>query len=265
MTTYAFIGAGKMGEAILKGLLNKEYLAASEVIMSDVSHERLHEMSERYKVRVVNNNRAAVEDASIILLAVKPQSHAIVLPEIADLLDEETVLISIAMGKSTESIEVYLNGPVQVVRVMPNTPALVSASISSISYGESVTSNTKVIVREMFSVMGEVIEVEEKLQDEVGAISSCGPAYFYLMIDALADAGVRIGLERSLATRIATETMIGSGMMLRETGLHPAQLRDMVTSPGGTTIAALEVLEEHAFRAAIIKAVQASIKRAREM
>ncbi len=265
MTTYAFIGAGKMGEAILKALLDKGFLAASEVIMSDVSLERLHEMSEKYKVRVVHNNHAAAEEADVIILAVKPQNHANVLPEIADTLGEETVLVSIAMGKSTESIESYLTGPVQVVRVMPNTPALVSASISSISYGENVSTNTRVLIRELFSVMGEVVEVEERLQDEVGAISSCGPAYFYLMIEALADAGVRIGLERSLATRIATETMIGSGMMIRETGLHPAQLRDMVTSPGGTTIAALEVLEEHAFRAAIIKAVLASIKRSKEM
>ncbi len=265
MTTYAFVGAGKMGEAILKGLLDKGFLSASEVIMSDVNLERLHEMSERYKVRVVSSNRAAVEDADVILLAVKPQNHAMVLPEIADLLNEETVLISIAMGKSTESIEAYLQGPVQVIRVMPNTPALVAASISSISYGETVTPEARALAKEMFSMMGEVIEVEEKLQDEVGAISSCGPAYFYLMIDALSDAGVRIGLDRSLATRIATETMIGSGMMIRETGLHPAQLKDMVTSPGGTTIAALEVLEEHSFRAAIMKAVQAAIKRSREM
>jgi pyrroline-5-carboxylate reductase len=214
---------------------------------------------------VVHNNHAAVEEADVIVLAVKPQNHANVLPEIADALNEEMVLISIAMGKSTESIEGYLAGPVQVVRVMPNTPALVSASISSISYGENVTPDTRSMIMDMFSVMGEVVEIEERMQDEVGAISSCGPAYFYLMIEALADAGVRIGLERSLATRIATETMIGSGMMLRETGLHPAQLRDMVTSPGGTTIAALEVLEEHAFRAAIIKAVLASIKRSREI
>lgn len=265
MTTYAFIGAGKMGEAILKGLLDKGFLSASEVIMSDVSLDRLKEMSEKYRVRVNGNNREAAEEADVILLAVKPQNHAVVLPDIADLLDEETVLISIAMGKSTESIEAYLQGPVQVVRVMPNTPALVAASISSISYNDKVTPESKELARAMFSAMGEVIEVEEKLQDEVGAISSCGPAYFYLMIDALSDAGVRIGLDRALATRIATETMIGSGMMIRETGLHPAQLKDMVTSPGGTTIAALEVLEEHSFRAAIMKAVQAAIKRSREM
>ena len=265
MTTFAFLGAGKMGEAILKALLDKGYLSAYEVIMSDLDYERLHEMSDRYKVRVVHSNRSAVEEADVIILAVKPQNHGVVLPEIADLLDESDVLISIAMGKSTESIESYLRNPVQVIRVMPNTPALVSASISAISYGENVSPEAMDLAREMFSTMGEVIVVEERLQDEVGAISSCGPAYFYLMIESLADAGVRIGLERSLATRIATETMIGSGMMIRETGLHPAQLRDMVTSPGGTTIAAIEVLEENAFRATIIKAVQAAIERAREI
>ncbi len=265
MTTYAFIGAGKMGEAILRALLQKGFVSASEVILSDVDLERLHELSDRYKVRVVTSNLSATREAQVILLAVKPQMHAVVLPEIAEALNEEKVLISIAMGKSTESIEAHLNGPVQVVRVMPNTPAMVSASISAISYNDAVRPETRSLVRDMFSALGEVIEVDEKMQDEVGSISGCGPAYFYLMVEALSDAGVRIGLERSLATRIATETMIGSGMMIRETGLHPAQLRDMVTSPGGTTIAALEVLEEYSFRAAVMKAVQAALQRAREI
>jgi pyrroline-5-carboxylate reductase len=265
MTTYAFIGSGKMGEAILRALLAKGFMTPSEVILSDISPERLHELSDRYKVRVVTDNLAAAEQADVVLLAVKPQTHAQVLPEIAGALNEEKVLISIAMGKSTESIESYLQGPVQVIRVMPNTPAMVSASISALSYNDVVRPESRALARDMFSVLGEVVEVEERLQDEVGSISGCGPAYFYLMVEALADAGVRIGLDRTLATRIATETMIGSGMMIRETGLHPAQLRDMVTSPGGTTIAALEVLEEHSFRAAVMKAVQAALRRAREV
>jgi pyrroline-5-carboxylate reductase len=264
MTAYAFIGAGKMCEAILKALLKKEYLSNYEVILSDVDSERLNYMSERYRVRVVTSNRQAVEEARVIVLAVKPQNHPSVLPEIGDLLDEEKILISIAMGKSTESIEAYLAKPVPVVRVMPNTPALVSASISSISYGKHVTPEARELVLELFSQLGEVVEVEERLQDEVGTISSCGPAYFYLMVEALSDAGVRIGLERTLARKIAIETMIGSGLMLRETGIHPAELRDMVTSPGGTTIAAIEVLEERGFRSAIIKAVQAALRRAKE-
>jgi len=254
-----------MGEAILRALLKRGFLQPSQVILSDVDLERLHELSDKYKVRVTTDNLVAAREADVILLAVKPQTHATVLPQIAEALDEDKVLISIAMGKSTESIETYLNGPTQVIRVMPNTPAMVSASISAISYNEVVRPESREMVRGMFSALGEVVEVEEGMQDEVGAISGCGPAYFYLMVEALSDAGVRIGLDRSLATRIATETMIGSGMMLKETGLHPAQLRDMVTSPGGTTIAALEVLEEHSFRAAVMKAVQAALRRAREV
>ncbi len=265
MTTFAFIGAGKMGEAILRSLLEKGFMQPSQAILSDVDLERLHELSDRYKVRVTSDNLAATREADVIVLAVKPQNHATVLPEIADAIDDGKTLISIAMGKSTESIEAHLKKPAQVIRVMPNTPAMVSASISAISYNERVRPESRELAREMFSTLGEVVEVDEKMQDEVGAISGCGPAYFYLMVEALSDAGVRIGLDRALATRIATETMIGSGMMLRQTGLHPAQLRDMVTSPGGTTIAALEVLEEYSFRAAVMKAVQAALKRSREV
>ncbi len=265
MTTYAFIGAGKMCEAILKALLQKGYLSPFEVILSDVNSRRLEDLSEKYKVRVVTSNRAAVQESDVVILAVKPQNHPEVLGEIRDLLDASKVLISIAMGKSTESIESLLDGDVQVIRVMPNTPALVAASISSISYGKNVSEEAKALAKELFSQLGEVVEVDEKLQDEVGTISSCGPAYFYLMVESLADAGVRIGLDRTLAVKIATETMIGSGLMIKETGLHPAQLRDMVTSPGGTTIAALEALEAGGFRASIYKAVQAALQRAREM
>ncbi len=265
MTTYAFIGAGKMCEAILKALLQKGYIDPFDVILSDINSGRLEEMSEKYKVRVVTSNRTAVQEGDVIVLAVKPQNHPEVLTEIKDLVDSNKVVISIAMGKSTESIESYLADDAQVIRVMPNTPALVAASISSISYGKKVSMEAKELAKGLFSQLGEVVEVEEKMQDEVGTISSCGPAYFYLMVESLADAGVRIGLDRALATKIATETMIGSGLMIRETGLHPAQLRDMVTSPGGTTIAALEALEDGGFRASIYKAIQAALKRAREM
>ncbi len=265
MTRMAFVGAGKMCEAILRSLTGSGYLKSEDVILSDVSSERLSELSERYKVPVVSANRAAVEQADVVILAVKPQNHPEVLQEIGETLREDQVLISIAVGKSTESIESFLSKPVPVVRVMPNVPAMVSASLSSISYGKHVTEPVRELAKEIFSNLGEIIEIDEKLQDEVAAISGCGPAYFYLMVESLVDAGVRIGLARPVAKKIAVETMIGSGFMMRETRMHTAELRDMVTSPGGTTIAALEALEESGFRAAIFRAVHAAVQRAKEL
>jgi pyrroline-5-carboxylate reductase len=265
MTRMAFVGAGKMCEAILRSLIRTGYLKPEDVILSDVSSERLSELSERYRVPVVSANKGAVEQADVIFLSVKPQSHPEVLGEIGDILREDQVLISIAVGKSTESIEHFLTKPVPVVRVMPNTPAMVSASLSSISWGKHVTEPVREMVKEIFSNLGEIIEIDEKLQDEVAAISGCGPAYFYLMVESLIDAGVRIGLARPVAKKIAVETMIGSGFMMRETQMHTAELRDMVTSPGGTTIAAIEALEESGFRAAIFRAVHAAVQRAKEL
>jgi pyrroline-5-carboxylate reductase len=265
MTTMTFIGAGRMCEAILRSLLRNDFFGPENVILSDVSSERLSELSERYKVRVVSSNTAAVEQADVIILAVKPQSHPEVLTEIGGSLRPDQLLISIAVGKSTESIEQFLPEGVPVVRVMPNTPAMVGASLSAISYGRHVEADARDFVTDMFNTLGETIEVDENLQDEVAAISGCGPAYFYLMIESLIDAGVRVGLARPVARRIAVETMIGSGVMMRETGLHTGELRDMVTSPGGTTIAALEALEEAGFRSAMFKAVRAAVQRAKEL
>ncbi len=265
MTRMAFLGAGKMCEAILRSLIRSGYLKTEDVILSDVSSERLSELSERYKVPVVSSNRAAVEQADVVILSVKPQNHPEVLGEIGDILRADQVLISIAVGKSTESIEAFLKNPVPVVRVMPNTPAMVAASLSSISYGKHVDPNVREMAKEMFSNLGEIIEIDEKLQDEVAAISGCGPAYFYLMVESLVDAGVRIGLARPVAKKIAVETMIGSGFMMRDTQMHTAELRDMVTSPGGTTIAAIEALEANGFRTAIFQAVHAAVRRAKEL
>ncbi|MHB8781121.1 MAG: pyrroline-5-carboxylate reductase [Candidatus Geothermincolia bacterium] len=265
MTTVTFVGAGRMCEAILRSLLANSYLRHEDVILSDVNAERLAEMSERYKVRVVADNVAAVGEADVVILGVKPQNHPEVLTQIGKALREDQLLISIAVGKSTESIESFLERPVPVIRVMPNTPAMVGASLSAISYGRNVPLGAREIAHDIFNTFGETIEVDEQLQDEVAAISGCGPAYFYLMVEALIDAGVGVGLTRAVARKISVETMIGSGMMMRETGMHPSELRDMVTSPGGTTIAAVEALEEAGFRSAIFKAVQAAVRRAKQL
>lgn len=265
MNKIAFIGAGKMAEAILKQLLQGGGWKGEEVVLSDIDENRLEKMAERYGTQTADSNQAAVEDAQVVLLAVKPQKLEEVLREISGSITPEQTVISIAMGKSTYFIEELLPEGVPVVRVMPNNPAMVGAAVSVLSYGTKAAENAKETAREIFSCLGEVYEIDERYQDEAMALSGCGPAYFYTVAEALCDAGVKLGLDRPLALKLITGTMIGSGLMLRDTGLHPALLKDMVTSPGGSTIAALEALEESGLRNAFYKAVIAAWKRAKEV
>ncbi len=265
MRKIAFIGAGKMAEAILKELLRAGWVQKNDVILSDVDHERRGYMRSQYEVEVTSSNAEAASGAEIVLLAVKPQIMEEVLLGLKGAVSAEQIVISIAMGKSSEFIEALLPGGIPVVRVMPNNPAMVGAAVSVVSYGEYAGEEVRAKAREVFSCLGEVHELEERLQDEAMAISGCGPAYFYVLAEALCDAGVRLGLERSVALKLVTGTMIGSGMMIKETGQHPAQLKDMVTSPGGSTIAALEALEEAGLRNVFYKAVLAAWRRAKEV
>jgi len=265
MSRIAFVGAGKMAEAILKELLRVGWVEKEDVVLSDIDHARLEHMQSEYGVKVAVSNSEAAQDAEIILLAVKPQKLGEVLEGLKGVMGKEQTVISIAMGKSTEFIEARLPEGIPVVRVMPNNPAMVGAAVSVLSYGRHAHEEARTNARDIFASLGDVYELDEKLQDEAMAISGCGPAYFYVLAEALCDAGVRLGLDRSLVQKLVTGTMIGSGMMLRETGKHPAQLKDMVTSPGGSTIAALEALEEAGLRNAFYKAVAAAWGRAKEV
>jgi pyrroline-5-carboxylate reductase len=265
MSKIAFIGSGKMAEAILKELLRVGWARGEDVVLSDVDEQRLQMMVAEYGTREAESNVIAAKDAEIVLLAVKPQKMEEVLREISGAISERQTVISIAMGKSTKFIEELLAKDVAVVRVMPNNPAMVGSAVSVISYGSSVDEDARNKARDIFACLGEVYELDERYQDEAMAISGCGPAYFYVLADALCDAAVRLGLDRELALKLVTGTMIGAGMMLRETGQHPAYLKDMVTSPGGSTIAALEALDEAGLRNAFYKAVSAAWKRAKEV
>jgi pyrroline-5-carboxylate reductase len=265
MTKIAFIGAGKMAEAIIKELLRVGWAKGEEVTLSDTDSQRMQMMAGEYGTQKADSNAEAARDAEIILLAVKPQKLEEVLREVADSIDDGQTVISIAMGKSTGFIESLLAQDVPVVRVMPNNPAMVGAAVSVLSYGQAAGEESREKAKSVFSCLGEVYELDEKFQDEAMAISGCGPAYFYMLADALCDAAVRLGLDRGLALKLVTGTMIGAGMMLRETGQHPAYLKDMVTSPGGSTIAALEALDEAGLRNAFYKAVTAAWKRAKEV
>lgn len=265
MKRLAIIGAGKMAEAIIKELLRSGWAAAREVVVTDVVEERLRYMENEYGVETTKSNSQAAREAEVVLLAVKPQMMEDVLREIAVSLKPRHTVISIAMGKKTEYIEGLLPPDAEVVRVMPNNPAMVGEAVSVISYGSRAGEMAKNAARGIFSSLGEVFEIEERLQDAAMALSGCGPAYFYLIAEALSDAAVKLGLDRELSLKLAAGTMIGAGKMLKETGLHPGSLKDMVTSPGGSTIMALEALEEAGLRNAFYKALTAAWKRAQEV
>lgn len=265
MIKIAFIGAGNMAEAILKQLLRTGWCGAEEVVVSDVDAERLQALASTYGVGIAPSNGEAAAAAEVVLLAVKPQKLAEVLGELGAGAERWQAVISIAMGRTTGFIEGLLPPRTPVVRVMPNNPAMVGAAVSVLSFGSSADEVARDRAREIFASLGEVYELDEKLQDEAMAISGCGPAYFYLLAEALCDAGVRLGLDRDTALKLVTGTMIGAGRMLRDSGRHPAQLKDMVTSPGGSTTAALEALEDAGVRSAFYKAVDAAWRRAKEV
>jgi pyrroline-5-carboxylate reductase len=261
----AFIGAGKMAEAIIKQLLDGGWAKGQEVVISDIDPARIEKMVDEYGVSTAPSNRDAVKGAKTVILAVKPQKLEDVLKEIKDTVAPEQLVISIAMGKSTGFIENILPPDIAVVRVMPNNPAMVGSATSVISYGTYAGEDARAKAMEIISFLGDAYELDESLQDQAMALSGCGPAYFYVIAEALCDAAVRLGLDRAFALKLAAGTMIGSGKMILETGLNPAALKDMVTSPGGSTIAALEMLEQNALRGAFYEALSAAFRRAKEV
>ena len=261
----AIIGAGAMGSALVRGLIQSGKLKADQIVASDIDEERLKQL-QPFGVQTTNDNKLAVQQSDIALLCVKPQVMDEVLAEISPAVDpKKHCVISIAAGIPISRLESALPEGTPVVRVMPNTPAQVLAGASAIALGTNATELHRQIAHEIFSAVGLVIDVPEKLIDAVTALSGSGPAYVFVFAEALADAGVNLGLPRAVALKLAAQTLLGAAKMLLETGKHPAELKDMVTSPGGTTIAALSVLERKAFRGAIIEAVAVAHQRAKEL
>lgn len=261
----AVIGAGQMGEALIKGTLGSQLLEPSQLRIADLSEARLQEVQSKYGVTVEKSNRAAAKKASVIILAVKPNQVEAVVDEIRDVVKRDKVLISIAAGVSTQRIDKLLGKEVPVVRVMPNQPALVGAGVSVISPGRWASADTVTLVRTLFSGVGEVVELDERFQNVATALSGSGPAYFYLFVEVLVEGGIRGGLSREIATKLVTQTLVGAGAVLQETGEHPVLLIDRVASPGGTTAAALAALEEGGFRASVFHALTAAVARAEEL
>jgi len=261
----AFLGAGNMAEALVKGLLRAGVAAPQEILCTDRQAERGPVLTSRYGVRFGQNNVAAARESQIVVLSVKPQAMNKLLDEIAPALDDTKLVISIAAGVPIAAIERKVGHGVRIVRTMPNTPALVGAGATALSPGEHATEADLALAKSLFEAVGRAVVVDEELLDAVTGLSGSGPAYIFLIIEALADAGVKVGLARQQAQDLAAQTVLGSAKLLIETGEHPGRLKDQVTSPGGTAIAGLHTLEAGGLRTTLMNAVEAATHRSREL
>ena len=261
----AVIGGGRMGEAIVGGLMSRRADEALAVVVADPSAERREKLELELKVSVTADGAEAVAGADAVLLAVKPQVIDSVVSALAPAMEPGALTISIAAGVTCARLEALLHEGTRVVRVMPNTPALVGMAMSVVSGGSDSTAENVADVAALFGAIGDVAVVEERYQDACAAISGSGPAYVALVVDALARAGVREGLTRDLAQRLALQTMRGTVELIARTGEHPEAIIDAVSSPGGTTIAAINELERAGVRSAFAAAVRAAVARSREL
>ena len=258
-----FIGVGVMGSSLIKSLLVSS-INSEQICISDKSSEKAAEISSTYQVKVKSITEIG-QDCDVIFLAVKPQDLDTVLSELSQSLKKETLLISIAAGKTTKFIESKLANTNPVVRVMPNTPAQIGKGVSAISPGVSATNDHLSLTKDLLSASGLVVEVAEENQDAVTALSGSGPAYFFNFIEAMIKAGVNLGLTEEIATQLAIGTITGSAAMLQESGIDAATLRKNVTSPNGTTAAALKVFSDSNLEKIVADAMAAAKKRAQEL
>ena len=262
-TKVAILGAGVMGETLLSGLL-RAGRPVEALLVGERRAERAAELTERYGVEVVHN-RDAARRADTVVVVVKPQDMGELLAEIAPELRPGQLVVSLAAGITTAFIESHLPEGVAVVRVMPNTPALVDEGMAAISRGSHCDEQHLVEAESLMAGTGRVLRVPERQQDAVTAISGSGPAYLFFVVEAMIEAGVHLGLPRTTATELVVQTVVGSAKLLRETGEHPTVLREQVTSPGGTTAAAIRELEDHKVRAAFLTAMEAARDRSRAL
>ncbi|MFO0695617.1 MAG: pyrroline-5-carboxylate reductase [Polyangiales bacterium] len=261
----AFLGGGNMATAMIQGLLARDTVAKEELFVTEPVEAQRSSLETRFGIRTGTDNRAAVADADVIVLAVKPQVVTHVLVDIRDSVRPGTLVISIAAGVPIETLQAGLPAGTHVVRTMPNTPALVGHGATGLAPGRTATEENLALAKTLFDSIGLSVVVPEHMLDAVTGLSGSGPAYVFLFIEALADGGVRSGLPRDAALRLAAQTVLGSARMVLETGKHPGELKDMVTSPGGTTIAGVHALENAGFRGATIDAVKAATDRSAEL
>jgi pyrroline-5-carboxylate reductase len=263
--TIGFLGGGNMAGALIRGLVKGAHVAADRVMASGPRPERMAELADTYGIRVTGDNRELARQSQILVLSVKPQIMDRVLLEVADEVVPGALVISVAAGVPTAAIERRLPGGARVVRAMPNTPAVVGAGATAIARGTHAQPADLDQARFVFDAVGITVVLEESHLDAVTGLSGSGPAYIFLIIEALADAGVKVGLSRRTAQKLAAQTVMGSAKLLLDTDGHPGQLKDMVTSPGGTAIAGLHTLEQGGLRTTLINAVEAATLRSREL
>lgn len=261
----AFLGAGKMGGIILQALLKNGLLTPKTACATVAHEERAKALADKLKVKVGTNNAEAVQGADIVVIGVKPQVVEDVVRDIADHVTPKQLIVSVAASVPTAMIEKDLPPNVPVVRAMPNTPSIVAAGMTAICKGKHASPADVALTCHMFDVVGRTVVVDEKHMDAVTALSASGPAYIYIILESLAEAGVKVGLPRDIATLLAAQTALGAARVVLETGDHPALLKDAVTTPAGCTIDAIMELEEGKLRVTLIKAVVKAAQRAKEL
>ncbi|HLV86710.1 MAG TPA: pyrroline-5-carboxylate reductase [Candidatus Sulfotelmatobacter sp.] len=261
----AFLGAGKMGGIILQALLKNGLLSTKSTCATVAHEERAKALASKLKIKVGTKNAVAAKDADVIVIGVKPQVVEEVIREIRDSITSKQVIISVAASVPTAMIEKGLPPEVPVIRAMPNTPCLLGSGMTAICKGKHASAQDLALASHMFDVVGRTVVVDEKHMDAVTALSASGPAYIYIILESLAEAGVKVGLPRDIATLLAAQTTLGAARVVLETGDHPALLKDAVTTPAGCTIDAIMELEEGKLRVTLIKAVVKAAQRAKEL
>src|SRR3954452_5434418 len=261
----AILGAGKIGESLLAGLLSSGWRKPDDIVVTSRRDERLQELKERHGVDGTLDNTSAIVDAALIVIAIKPQDFDVVLGEVGGLISTEQTVLSVAAAIPTAQIEARLAPGVPVVRAMPNAPALVHEGMAGICAGAHAEEKHLDLAEEVLTHLGAVARVPETYMDAVTAVSGSGPAYFALLAEAMIEAGILLGLGRETSTQLVVQTMLGTAKLLRDEKMHPVELREAVTSPGGTTIRAIRELEQAGVRAAFLNAIQAAMERSREL
>jgi pyrroline-5-carboxylate reductase len=263
--TIAILGVGKIGEALVAGLVSSGWCRPEQIVVTARRPERAEEVAARYGVRGARANVEAVEGADVVVIAVKPQDIETLLAEIGNRLNASQTVLSIAAAIPTSLIERQLGDEVPVVRAMPNTPATVHEGVAGVAAGAHADEGHLRKAEELLAHVGRTVRVSETHMDAITAVSGSGPAYFALLAESMIEAGILLGLSREVSTDLVVQTMLGTAKLLRDERMHPVELREMVTSPGGTTIAAIRELEQAGVRAAFLNAIQAAMTRSKEL
>jgi pyrroline-5-carboxylate reductase len=262
MQRIAIIGGGRIGEALLAGLVSSGW---TDIVVTSRGEDRAAELRERHGVEATTSNPDAVRGAAVVVIAVKPQDIDALLGEIGGLVGSDQTVLSVAAAIPTTAIEARLGSAVPVVRAMPNAPATVHEGMAGICAGAHAAEEHLALAEEALRHLGDVVRVPERAMDAVTAVSGSGPAYFALLAEAMIEAGILLGLSREVSTQLVNQTMLGTARLLRDEKIHPVELREQVTSPGGTTIRAIQELENAGVRAAFFSAIEAAMQRSREL